>query len=360
MTLRTALVIDGDARGAAAAAAQASAGLKQLDAATNAATAATRVNTAAQQANNAMTRQAVAQRTNLIFQLNDIFVSLASGQNPAMVAIQQGSQISTIYGPGGLGKALTETGKLAVSAATKFAPLLIATSLVAAGIAGLTHEINSTRKGIDVSFGDTALAILQTFGDYIWEAIGPAVSAISGWFAKAWNASWPTIKTFGNMLVGTFAGAFDAMKAVWSTLPDVMGDVVFEIHPSDKRVSLWSAMPITGANGKKTYVVCEYKKYNYLQSETSLSTGKSICYQSVPFVVDQKSRPGYFGRRLRRKRADIYNYNSTNGCSQQLHRPIINHSELSEKSACQSRQPRDAFNKKLSRVELNRILLIGF
>lgn len=119
MTLRTALVIDGDARGAAAAAAQASAGLKQLDAATNAATAATRVNTAAQQANNAMTRQAVAQRTNLIFQLNDIFVLLASGQNPAMVAIQQGSQISTIYGPGGLGKALTETGKLAVSAAAR-------------------------------------------------------------------------------------------------------------------------------------------------------------------------------------------------------------------------------------------------
>ena len=34
----------------------------------------------------------------LTFQLNDVFVSLAAGQNPMMVAIQQGSQISQIYG----------------------------------------------------------------------------------------------------------------------------------------------------------------------------------------------------------------------------------------------------------------------
>lgn len=59
---------------------------------------------------NAVMRQASA---NLIFQLNDIGVSLTSGMNPLMVAIQQGSQIATIYGSGqgGLGAALKETSK---------------------------------------------------------------------------------------------------------------------------------------------------------------------------------------------------------------------------------------------------------
>ncbi|MBL8575136.1 MAG: phage tail length tape measure family protein [Hyphomicrobiaceae bacterium] len=39
-----------------------------------------------------------AQAAQLSYQLNDVVVSLASGQNPMMVAIQQGSQISQIYG----------------------------------------------------------------------------------------------------------------------------------------------------------------------------------------------------------------------------------------------------------------------
>ena len=33
-----------------------------------------------------------------MFQLNDVFVSLASGMNPLMVFVQQGSQIAQIYG----------------------------------------------------------------------------------------------------------------------------------------------------------------------------------------------------------------------------------------------------------------------
>ncbi len=38
------------------------------------------------------------QATQLSYQLNDVFVSLAGGQNPLMVAIQQGSQITPIFG----------------------------------------------------------------------------------------------------------------------------------------------------------------------------------------------------------------------------------------------------------------------
>ncbi|CEG09720.1 Prophage tail length tape measure protein [Afipia felis] len=42
------------------------------------------------------------QLANLSYQLNDVFVSLASGQSPLMVLIQQGSQIAQVMGPVGV------------------------------------------------------------------------------------------------------------------------------------------------------------------------------------------------------------------------------------------------------------------
>ena len=63
-----------------------------------------------------------AQAAQLSYQLNDVVVSLASGQNPMMVAIQQGSQISQIYGGTGntfraLASAITPA-RLAIGALT--------------------------------------------------------------------------------------------------------------------------------------------------------------------------------------------------------------------------------------------------
>lgn len=88
--------------------------------------------TAAVTASSRATGLAMAQRTNLIYQLNDVGVSLASGMNPLMVLIQQGSQIATIYSgqQGGVGKALKETASMAVSAATRFWPLAAAGAAV--------------------------------------------------------------------------------------------------------------------------------------------------------------------------------------------------------------------------------------
>ena len=51
-------------------------------------------------------RLTAAQLTNLSYQLNDVFVSLASGQPPLMVLIQQGSQIAQVMGPVGVTGAL--------------------------------------------------------------------------------------------------------------------------------------------------------------------------------------------------------------------------------------------------------------
>ena len=53
------------------------------------------------------------QSRNLIYQLNDVGVSLASGMNPMMVFIQQGSQIAQTYaGQGGVNAALKQTAGL--------------------------------------------------------------------------------------------------------------------------------------------------------------------------------------------------------------------------------------------------------
>ena len=63
-------------------------------------------------------RLASYQSRNLIYQLNDVGVSLASGMNPMMVFIQQGSQIAQTYaGQGGVNAALKQTPGLLLGVA---------------------------------------------------------------------------------------------------------------------------------------------------------------------------------------------------------------------------------------------------
>jgi len=171
---------------------------------------------------------AAAQQRNLVFQLNDIGVSLASGMNPLMVAAQQGSQISTIYGPseGGLGRALQETGKLAVGMVSKFWPIGAAIGAATGAVALLTHEINEA-SDVQVSFGDTALAVWQVFSESIYDLVEPAISSIAGWLGEMWDMAQPYVVAAGNGIVATFVGAFNALKEYWSVFPQVMGDIVF-------------------------------------------------------------------------------------------------------------------------------------
>ena len=62
-------------------------------------------------------RLAAMQSRMLLFQLNDIGVSLAGGMSPLMVLVQQGSQITQMYaGQGGVNAALRQTADLAKGA----------------------------------------------------------------------------------------------------------------------------------------------------------------------------------------------------------------------------------------------------
>ncbi len=136
MVLRVALQIDGDASGAKAAAEDAKAAVGSLPASAG---------TAAAKANAEIARTAALaggavklstnQVQNLSFQLNDMAVMLASGQSPTMMLMQQGMQISQIFGPGvGVAGALKATGAAIGSFLLNPLNLAVAGFAAAAGI----------------------------------------------------------------------------------------------------------------------------------------------------------------------------------------------------------------------------------
>jgi len=166
--------------------------------------------------------RAAAQRTNLIFQLQDIGVSLAGGMNPLMVAAQQGSQISTIYGPGegGLGRAFKETGNIAVGLATKLGPIAAAVGAIGLAFAGLTHYINQT-SDTAVSMGDVFMATLQVIGENIYTAFRPQIEAMGGWFQAAWDWISEGAAIFVDNLVRGIATGVENIRLVVAILPDL-------------------------------------------------------------------------------------------------------------------------------------------
>ncbi|WPJ67967.1 tape measure protein [Sinorhizobium phage Aussie] len=192
------------------------------------------------------TRNAALQQKLLVFQLNDVFVSLASGMPAYMVLIQQGSQISQIWGPGegGLGRALKETGKLALSAATKFPLVTAAVAAAGLAVAGMTYEVNRA-QGVTVGFGDVALATWQVMADGLRDLLKPAVDALGPWFQFAWDKIIAGVKITGNAVINSFSAAgvdvksvaltigthfentFERIKIIWSKLPEVLGDIVY-------------------------------------------------------------------------------------------------------------------------------------
>lgn len=210
------------AAGQASAAAQRLAGASQAEAVgQRAATVATQAHTAAITANNAAMRMGSHVRTNMIYQLNDVGVSLASGMNPVIVAVQQLPQMLQF----GLKPAIESITGLAKGLVTSFWPLAAVIGAVAVGVAGLTYEINKTTE-VQVGFLDVALAGWQLFAEGVAGIVAPVFGAIGSWLQQGWDAAAPILKNIGNTIIGTFAGAFEAIKAIWSGLPPALGDIL--------------------------------------------------------------------------------------------------------------------------------------
>ncbi|WP_299131230.1 phage tail tape measure C-terminal domain-containing protein [uncultured Amaricoccus sp.] len=198
-------------------------------------------------------REAAWQQRMLFFQLNDIGVSLASGQSPLTVLVQQGSQITQMYaGAGGVNAALRQTGGLVrglgsglLSAGRGIGALLsnpigagvaAAVALAAAAFAGLRHEINETAD-VQVGFGDTMLAVWQATRDGAWDMVKPTFDAIATWAAPAFeavssaaSAAWDGIVTgvhlAGNAIIKGFQITAQTVIALWAAVPAAIGAAV--------------------------------------------------------------------------------------------------------------------------------------
>lgn len=217
--------------------------------------------------------QAAFRARMLAFQLNDVFVSLASGQNPLMVFIQQGSQIAQIYGGenGGVRGALRDLGGMVGGLVARLGPLAAVVGAGALAVAGMRAEIEAA-TGVSVTFGDTALAVWQVVSRGVWEFIQPAVAAIAPWFSAAWQAissgaiavgntlinafriaiegirvawdgGWQSVYgrllifvedavgavvAFGDRAIAVFTGAYEAIKAIWGKLPAAIADFAYQ------------------------------------------------------------------------------------------------------------------------------------
>ncbi|WP_240233621.1 phage tail length tape measure family protein [Devosia lacusdianchii] len=210
------------AAGQASAAAQRLAGATNVEAAGHrAAAAAAQVHNAALMAQNTVIRSSMQQRTMMIYQLNDVAVSLASGMNPAMVAMQQGSQILQ----GGFAPALKTISDLTVGLVTKFWPLAVVIGVVSAALQAMTDEINAV-DGANVSMLDTALAVFQSMADGIRTLLGPAFD----WLGGIWSWLSPMLlsglEITVNAIIGGFHLGFKNIISIWSMLPAAMGDVM--------------------------------------------------------------------------------------------------------------------------------------
>jgi phage-related minor tail protein len=114
----------------------------------------------------ASTKLTSSQLVNLSYQFNDVVVSLAGGQRPLMVLLQQGSQISQVFGPGtGITGVLKGVGQ---ALATLITPTtLLVGGIVAVGGAALYAygSFVSSEKRLEVALGGVGRAAGATIGD---------------------------------------------------------------------------------------------------------------------------------------------------------------------------------------------------
>lgn len=170
----------------------------------------------------ASSRNAGYRAQQLAFQLNDVGVSLASGQNPLTVFIQQGAQIAQIYGGqnGGVGAVMRDLAGMARAVVTRLGPLGAVIGGVSLGIVEMRDRIRET-TGVAVTFGDTALAIWQVVRDGLWERLKPAVDLIAPWFTAAWDQVVRGVITAGNAIINGIRVSIEAIRSSVGIIPDL-------------------------------------------------------------------------------------------------------------------------------------------
>jgi len=186
---------------------------------------------------------------NLGFQLQDIGVMLASGQNPLIIMAQQGAQIGGIASQAGVGM-----GRLAIEAAKMMARFIPIVAVITSAVAALklfgseatkgakldefARGLGATDKQIKelsldtVTLGDTLRGLFKT----IDEATG-----ISDAFGRLWEQA-KTVFTAILKLVGTIfssvvalgRASIDTLVAAWEILPNRFQRIFYTLQNDTK------------------------------------------------------------------------------------------------------------------------------
>jgi hypothetical protein len=168
-------------------------------------------------------RMASFQRRNLIFQLNDVAVSLASGMNPLMVMAQQGSQIGQIYmGQGGVVTALKETANMAGSVAARFASVGIAAGAVALGLAHIKSEAESAMRS-SVSWGEVFNATLDVIWNKLKSTFGPTISTLLDPLFYAFDKLGSAAVDLAELAINSFRAFGYDLAMIFDQLPNIVG-----------------------------------------------------------------------------------------------------------------------------------------
>lgn len=192
---------------------------------------------------------AAHQVQNLTFQLNDMFVGLASGQKPMTVFVQQGVQIGQIAQQAGLGIAGMARAMVGLAGAATVAiitnPVLLGIAAAAATAYGAfklfqssvasTGELDRYRDSlgltkkeleelgpVGITFGDVVKGVWKTISDGLGlEAI---FTSIKDWMVDAFKTGLGWAKTGAAGIYGAFNGAYTGIVAVWKNFPALIGE----------------------------------------------------------------------------------------------------------------------------------------
>ncbi len=181
-------------------------------------------NTAAVNATNTAMRNAVLYRTQLLYQLNDVAVSLVSGMNPAVVLAQQGAQVVQMQG--GVKRALAETADMAGNVAVRFGRIGVAATVAGSVAAIAFANIRSQARealGETVSYGEVLTATFQTIWGGLQTTFGPAVSALLDPLFYAFDKLSSAAVDVAEMIINAFRACYQDVKFIWDQLPNIVG-----------------------------------------------------------------------------------------------------------------------------------------
>ena len=183
-------------------------------------------------------RLSSAQLANLTYQLNDVVVGLASGQQPMMVMIQQGSQIAQIMGQAGVTGTLKGLGQALGSLLTPARLMGGAIAAIAIGAATAWNAWFESQRNVTTALAGAGRIAGATAADInrIAEA-GAAAGKLSASAAREMAAGFARTGKIGKELFGDLIAI---AKAYALTVNADLGDAV-------KQLAQAFADPVRGA-----------------------------------------------------------------------------------------------------------------